>query len=458
MMRRLSSVLLASLLAFGCAGPAKLAQRSQSKLAAGDHWRAWELATRALDKAPANREARAAAAAAAASIAQEWQRRIGAVAETDSLAAAEQVLEFAAFRTRAAPYTTVAVSPDWAREEQTLRRFAARLHYRDGVAAMGERRPKRAYLEFRDAERFVPRYRDAAELADRVYGKALTRVVLVPFRASPGSAALGREVAAEWRDHLARQVAASGVPFTRILDGDAIEQVMTVSQLGGLSRDEALRLGRKAGAERIVWGSIGGVRSDTRLQVFTDVIARRVVEKGADGETTVRWAGVPIEVVARVRTVTAEIEYEVMASHGGGTLARQRIARSTSARVLWTSYAPQGDLDAYVLVSETSRAADPERAKQVESRWKSVCGERTSLRQVLEARRSTRGPGRYERGALTRLMAGAAFVFLEELPPPEDLAFAALSGGWQPLREDLLRLDAIDDVDLGLTVAGSGGR
>ena len=45
-------------------------------------------------------------------------------------------------------------------------------------------------------------------------------------------------------------------------------------------------------------------------------------------------------------------------------------------------------------------------------------------------------------------MAGAAFVFLEDLPPAEDLALASLAKGSAPLREDLLRLDEIDDVDL----------
>jgi hypothetical protein len=167
---------------------------------------------------------------------------------------------------------------------------------------------------------------------------------------------------------------------------------------------------------------------------------------------------VPIEVVARERTVTVEVEYEVIATKGGATLARQRAERSTSARVVWTSYQPEGDLEAYALVSETVRAANPERAKNVETRWKSVCGEKTTLLQVLQARRSTRSAGRYSRDVLPRLIAGAAFVFLEDLPPKEDLALVALAGGWGPLRQDLLRLDATDDVDLGVAMASPGGR
>jgi hypothetical protein len=452
MIRRFAPAALALVLASGCAGPAKLAERSEGKLAGGDHWQAWTLATRALDKAPANERARIAAAAAAASIAQDWQRRIRAVAEADSLAAADQVLEFVAFRAGAARYTTVLVEPAWADEERGLRQGAARVHYQRGVGAMAAKRPKRAWLHFVDTERFVPGYRDVATRAGRAYEKALTRIAFVPFTASSGQGSLGREVAAGWRDELARRLAPPEVHFTRILGSHAVEHTMTVSQLGRTSRLEALRLGREAGADRILWGSIGGVNAETRLHLFKDSIARRVVEKNPEGREVVRWVETPIEVVARVRTATVEVEYELIATRGGATVSRQTVERSSSARVVWTSYAPEGDLASYRLVSDPVREADPARFRDVEGRWQSVCGEKTTLRQVLEARRSARGGARYDRNVLPRIIAGAAFVFLEDLPPPEDLAYAALAGGWEPLRNELLRLDAIDDVDLGVAV------
>ncbi len=458
MIRRLAPALLALSLAAGCAGPAKLAERSEDKLAGGDHWQAWTLATRALDKAPANARARLAAAAAAASISHDWQRRIRAVAEADSMAAAEQALEFSSFRTGAATYTTVPVDAAWAGDERTLRLAAARVHYQRGAAAMAAKRPKRAWLHFTDTGRFVPGYRDVTARAERAYEKALTRIAFVPFTAAAGQASLGREVAAGWRDELARRMAPPEAHFTRILGNQAVEHTMTVSQLGRTSRQEALRLGREAGADRILWGSIGGVNAETRLQLFKDTVARRVVEKGGDGREVVRWVDMPIEVVARVRTVTVDVEYELIATRGGATVARQRTERATSARVVWTSFSPEGDLAAFRLVADPVRAADPGRVKDVESRWHSVCGEKTTLRQVLEARRSTRSAARYDRNVLPRFIAGAAFVFLEDLPPPEDLAYAALAGGWQPLRDDLLRLDPIDDVDLGVATVEDGGR
>jgi hypothetical protein len=163
-------------------------------------------------------------------------------------------------------------------------------------------------------------------------------------------------------------------------------------------------------------------------------------------------------VVSRVRTVTVPVEYEIAATRGGATLAHQRSERSTTARVVWTSFTPEGDLGSYTLVPKARRAADPARARGIETRWKSACGEATTLREVLEARRSTRGPGRYRREVLPRFISGAAFVFLEDLPPVDDLAYAALAGGWKAVHDDLARMDPTDDVDLGAAAGEHKGR
>jgi len=458
MLRRIAPAALALLVILGCAGPSKLAQKSEEKLADGENGRAWDLATRALNKDPGNARARAAATAAGNAMARNWEQRIDALAQSDSLAAAEQVLALAAFRVDAFRYAAISVSPTWSQEEQWLRQTAARTYYNQGLTDLAAHRPKGAYLQLSNVRRFVPDYRDAAKLADKAYEKAVTRVAVVPFYAGSSSATLGRDVASEWRDHLAQGMSPPDCHFTRILGSAAIEQQMTVSQLGRLSREDAIRFARKAGAERVVWGSIGNVDAHTNLHLFTDIIARRIVEKNAAGDEVTRWTAVPVEVVSRVRTVTVDVEYEVIATREGATLAHQHSQRTTSARVVWTSFTPEGDLNAYALVSDIVRAAQPARAKEVEDRWSDVCGAGTTLQQVLGARRTTRDSGHYDRDVLPRFMAGAAFVFMQDLPPTEDLAFAALAGGWQPLRGDLLRLDDVDDVDLGMAVVSPNSR
>ncbi|MGE5176380.1 MAG: hypothetical protein ACM3JJ_08395 [Hyphomicrobiales bacterium] len=448
MLRRIVLITLAIGLVAGCASTAKLTEKSQKKLASGDAWNAWYLATRALDKEPGNPHARDAATAAGASIVQEWQRKIRALAQVDSVGAAEEVLKLADFRAGAARYATIPVGAGWPAEETALRETAARVHYRSGIDASRDHRPKKACAEFNEAERFVAGYRDATKRADQALDDALTRVAVVPFRAPSGDATLGVQVARAWRDQLVEEMAPPAAQFTRVLPGNAIERDLRVSDLDGISRDAAIRLGRERGAQRVVWGSIGNVRSNTHLNVFKDTVARKVVTKDEHGATSVRWESVPIEVVARVRDVTVGVDYEVIDTEHGATLAHRHFDRSTSARVVWTSYQPDGDPASYSLVSETERSAHPDHARAVEKRWSDVCGTGTTLVQVLQARRSERSNGRYGRDALPRFAAGAAFVFLEELPPANDLALNALTHSGAPVRDDLLKLDPIDDADL----------
>jgi hypothetical protein len=456
MLRRLVPYLVACSVAIGCAGTSKLTEKSEEKLAKGDAWKAWELATRALDKEPGNPRARSAATAAGTSIVEEWQRRVRALAEVDSLKAADEVLELTAFREGAARYATIPVGEEWREEEETLRQTAAREYYESGRDAASAGLPKKAWVEFNEAERFVPGYRDVAKRSERALRDAATAVAVVPFETQSSHPGLGVDVAKAWRDDLLQSLTPPRTRFTRILGGDAIEGSMRVSELDGLTRDDAIRLARKAGAQRVVWGSIGRVHSNTRIDWFRDTVSRRVVVRNSEGQESAQWVDVPIEVVARVRDVKVGVDYEVISTRGGASLASRHYDRTISARVVWTSHQPEGDPASYDLVSETTRASNPKRAKDVESRWKSVCGDATTLVQVLEARRSAKGSKHGPREALPRFAAGAAFVFLEELPSPGELAYTALTESFSPVRGDLLKLDMVDDAEL--TVAPGEGR
>jgi hypothetical protein len=110
------------------------------------------------------------------------------------------------------------------------------------------------------------------------------------------------------------------------------------------------------------------------------------------GNSTTRWVAVPIEVISRVRDVDVDLEYEVIATRGGATLARRRNPCSMSARVVWTAYVPESDAASYALVTDELRQNDPERARQVETRWKATVGEGLTLAQVFDAKRAARAP------------------------------------------------------------------
>jgi hypothetical protein len=350
----------------------------------------------------------------------------------------------------AARYATIPAGAQWPDEDRALRHHGARVHYKKGLEAAGSSRPKKAVTEFTEAGRFISDYRDVTKRADRALGEALTRIAVVPFRSSTGDATFGAQVAQAWHDDLVDNLTPPASRFTRILGGEALERTMTMSELEGVTRDQAIRLGRRSGAQRIVWGTIGPVRSTTKINLFKETIARRVVDVDPQGRESVRWMDVPIEVVARVRDVTVGIDYEVIATESGSSVVRRHVDRSTQARVVWTSYQPEGEPSSYSLVSETARASHPDRAREIEGRWKSVCGAGTTLTQVLEARKKRGSSKQNTRDTLARFATGAAFVFLEDLPPANDLALSALAHGAGPVCEDLIRLDPVDDVDLGL--------
>ena len=458
MSRSIVVLLIAVSLVAGCAGSAKLTKKSEEKLASGDAWKAWQLATRALDKEPGNPKAQAAATKAGTAIVQDWQRKIRAYAELDSAKAAEEVLAMTDFRAEAARYTTIPMGESWASEERTLRRAGARIHYGLGVDAANTGRPKKACSEFSEARRYVSDYRDVVKREDLAANDAMTHVVVVPFRASTDDRSFGAEVAQAWQDDLVENLAPPNTQFTRVVSGDQIRRSMTLADLDDVSREQAIRLARKGGAERVVWGSVGNIRSTTKLHLFHENVAHRVVDHGPGGAEVVRWVDVPIEVVSRVREVKVAVDYEVIDAKSGSALVHRHLDRATSARVVWTYDRFEGDPSSYSLVAEPVRAANPERAKEVESRWNDACGAGTTLVQVLEARQKAGSSGRYVKDALPRFAAGAAFVFLEELPPADDLALNALAKSSGPVRDDLLKMDAVDDVDLGVAIPDAATR
>lgn len=450
-MRRLLIATLSLVVPFAlsCASSTELARRSEAQLGGGDVWKAWTLAVKAVDKEPGNARARAAAAAAYERVASDWRRRIRAVAAADTTRASDLVMEFAEFRVAAARVVDSTPDGDWLAEERAIRTGAARIAYGLGSAALAAKRPREAYGHLQLATHHLPGYRDAAVLAERALERGRVRVAVVPFRAGAGPLSLGREVSDYWRDRLFDALSSPNATFTRVLPGSAVEDVMTVAELGRMTRDEAVRIARKAGAERVVWAEIGGINSDTRTDVFDESVARRITQKGPDGKSVTRWVEVPVRVVSRVRTVTVRLDCEVIATARGSSLSRHSSERSVTARTLWTDERFEGDLSTLALFADTVATADPRRAKAIAARWSEVAGEDRTLKQVFEERRRTQDDGRWQRPMRGRFISGGpGWACSRELAPIEDMAFAALADAWKLVGEDLARFDAMDDVDL----------
>ena len=103
--------LIPVLLGLSCAGPAKLAQRSEVQLRNGDPEKAYEIACRALDKDAKSARATAALDAAALALTDAWKQRIEASSQLDTIAAARAVLELAALRRTATASPRTASPP-----------------------------------------------------------------------------------------------------------------------------------------------------------------------------------------------------------------------------------------------------------------------------------------------------------------------------------------------------------
>lgn len=443
------AALLPFLLLLSCAAPAELARRSTVALEQGDAAKAYDLARKALDHEPGNAPARAAMTAAANTIGAEMRARVMRLAPVDTVAAAEKVLDYSEFRAEVARYN-VTLAPDTAyRDAETVLRSAAgRIYYGIGVSALRDGRPKYAYGEFTKATRYVSAYLDLDAQMQRSWNEAQTRVALLPVRFDSGRGALSRELTDHLYQKLAGSVRGESFRFTRMIPEEQVWNVVTVGQLGHLERDEGLRLARKLGAQRVIWMSVGGVDADTRTDSFRDQIYQKFSERDTSGRSVERWRPVDLQVVMRERTVHLGYEFDVMGTDEEQVLARRGDELTNVARTVYTAFQPQSNVNDYALCPPPIRAQSPERAKQVETRYKDVVGSSLPLPKLLERAKRDRGRTSWRPEYRNDFLAPSGTpVFLDDLPPAADLAFAALIPTWEKMRDELARLDAVDDVD-----------
>jgi len=432
-----------ALAAASCAGPNKLAERSEKALAAGESQKAYEKARSALKKDPENERARRAMSAAAERLAAGRKERMLAVARYDTLDAARQSINFDVFRRELADYRiTLETDPEFERAEGTIREGAASIQYENGLSAMEDGHPKAAYFDFLSARDFRSGYRDVESRIHEAFDQAVTRVALLPFSNQTDIRGLPRELADQTYSEIVRRVNPQNYPFTVLLGRDQVYSKVTVADLDHMGRREAIRVGRDLDADRIVSGRFYGLRTKTDTESYHSTIYRKVVEKDEKGASVERFVEREIDVVARTRDVSVRYEFEVLDTEDGSVLASAGNAVDAEARALYTSYQADGDCDDYCLASPALRRADPERAKEVESEWKERFGSWT-LPELLERARKDRERTRYRSDYRDEFYGNTAArpVFLGDLPPEDDLAVIALHEVWRPVLSALQELD-----------------
>ena len=450
------AVAVAALLSLSCASSNELAKRSDRSMAEGQSRRAYDYAKRALDKDRRNDKARASMTAAATAISSDWKTRIRNQAAGDSLAAAESSLEFARFRAELASYEVVLTPDPTYREDERLILTAAASHdYQSAMQGLAEHHPKQAYLDFSAAARFVPGYRDLATRIPRTYEMALTRVAILPFANETDVPGLSKEMAeriyGEVDDHRNPKL----FTFTRLVDTDQVYGRMTVSQLERLSRDDAIRIGRQLGAQRVVWGRFSGMNSSNGMGLYHQKIYRHYVDPDPSVANRDRYEESDFTAVTRERTVTAKYEFEVIDTDDESALAHRGDVVKAVANTVYTPFQARGSCDDYCLLPPAMRDRDGGRADQLDKEWTATFGNWTLAKLLLQAREG-RGRTRY-RPEYRKEFFSASYifpVFLDDLPSANDLALVALDQTWKPVWESLRDLDSQENAPSG----GVAGR
>lgn len=441
---RTCSLALIALLALGCASANRLSRKSEQELAAGDLASAYQHARRAVAKEPTNPRARAAFAAAAATLVDDREKRILSIADVDTLAAAERVLELAELRVEVVRHG-FALPPDTAfsRHEVAIRVGAARVHYAAAEHALAARSPKVAWAEFRDAQRFVAGYRDVGRRIDEVHAQALARVAILPFADQSGVPDLSRTLADRVHAEVARHVRPDQFVFTRLIDPALVYARITVAELDGLTRADAIRIGRRLGADQVVTGRVYGLRTSTNTTAVHQSIFRRVVERDTAGVRRERYVEHDFHAVERERIVTVQYDLEVVDAEDETSLAAYNDAVEGYARVVFTDFRATGSCDDYYVVPPGLRKSDPARAERLETEWKDHFGTWT-LPALLEKARSDHHRSRYSASDRQAFFGDCRErpVWLGGLPGENDMATIALDVIWQPVLGMLKELDA----------------
>ena len=279
---------------------------------------------------------------------------------------------------------------------------------------------------------------------EKAYEQANTLVAVLPFADAVGvpglSQAIGRKVIAE----IGRRELSS-FHFTHIVGSEAVEDQVTLAQLREMPREEALRIARKLGAQRVLTGHIAGLRSSTDTQDVTLPVFRPVEDKDADGKPVTRWEEKQLRVVVRERDVTVQYDFDVLDVRTGEVLTHRQTPAQTRARTLWTDFQPGDDYAKYRFAPAGGGEAGEDRAKKAQAQWRSRVGD-WRLEDLLQRAHGDRGRARYAQRYRGEFLSDTQRrpVWLGELPGEDELAFAALDGVWNEVFAVLKDLDGRD--------------
>ncbi len=440
---RIAFALLA-LLGLSCASSSELARRSERALGSHDFERAYKEAVASLAKDPSNGRGRMALSAAAAHLIDERQQRIVNLAATDSVDAANACLELDELRADALSHGAILSDPtEFVAKETRIRHGAAGIRYRAALASLKLDKPKLAYHQLLDVRRFQPGFRDIDTRLPKVWERAVTRVAVLPFDDETGTEGLSRVIADRMTAELRSR--SKAFEFTQIVPSDQVYEAMHVAQLGDMTKDEAVELGRKLGASRVVFGRFHNLRTRSDNDRYHGTIWRRHTDRDTSGHDVERYADIPFDAIERWRQVELQIQFQVIDVASEAAVVDKSRDLDATAHTLYSDFVPEGDVNAYVLVPPSLKEKDPDRCARAEQDWHSTFKGWTVPKFLERAKRDH--SHRHYRSEYRDQFVGLDAdhpVFLDDIPSAPDLLQIALDDSWKGVLDALRELDPED--------------
>ena len=439
-------VLALALSALSCASSSELARRSETALRSHDYERAYREAKASLEKDSSNGRARMALSSAAAHLIDQQEQRVLNLAPRDTLEAAEACIKLDELRSEANRFgATLPVHAEFAATAGTLRQRAAAKLYRESLAHSKQDRPKQAYRELVTARRYVAGYRDIDTRIPRLWQQAVTRIAVLPFDDETRMQGLARDIADQMHKELSGRVRSKDFEFTELVPAEKIYDQLSVSRLGALTREDAIALGRKLGADRVVWGRFSNLSTDSHTDRYQNSIWRRIVERDTSGRNVEHYEEVPFDAVERWRQVELRYDLEVIDTEDERTVAERGRDLEATAHTVYTDYQCEGASDAYLLVPPTMKMKDEARANRVQREWKDTFKSYT-VSKLLDRAKRDHSRRRYRPEWRDEFVRGTNDypMFLDDLPSPHEMVRIALDDSWKDVLAALAEVDAVD--------------
>ncbi len=420
-----------ALTVLSCASASSLAKRSEQARVAGDPERAYRLALEARGKNANAPETRAAIDEAAWALYERSRAGIRARAAVgDTFEAATRVVDLDRLRQRfAGDGVPPPQDPGFEADERRIREAGAARFYDLGTASLNGHRPKDAWRQFNSVRALIPHYRDLDRMIATSWNDAVTPVAILPFADQAGMPEYAASMARDLYVEVSRRMSEPRFTFTQLVDPGMVYSRVSMAEASRLDRERAIQIGRALGVKRVVWGRIWNLRSDTNTDRWSESLWHQVAEK--------TWVSVPFRAVSRVRTVRIEAEFEVLDTDGGGSLDRRDEPREVVAHTAFSGSQITGDPDEYHLAPPNY---DSGRRESLEQRWKRCFGP-WSVSQFIDRCRRGADRSSYRNEYRNEFASRDGCVYLDDLPPAEDMAGLGLDDVWRPVLESLAQLD-----------------